>query len=379
MNQTFKFSFAGFAALVLTPQAFAIDAQPLNQGGFELTPTLSVDARYDDNWTEANSSERSSWITKVAPSLKGSAKRDKTELTLGLDLSKEFVEDSSAANNSDYTVSAGVHLEPSSQSRIDLNASYTDEEDIQNSEDFTDKNVGVTYGFGAEEAKIQLTAGAAYQEKRLSNTSDFDATSWNVRGDYRLSGKTRATAEYRSKDIDTTELTGANSLDGSLNQMLVGVVWDATAKTSGSAKVGRIERKFDNATLTDKDGSSWEVGVVWTPTKRSTVTLDVNNAYETGSATENFIDTETTKIAWNHQWTGRMYSDVALSRKDEHYINDANNGNKDETDELSASLTYSLKRNVDLIAGVTIKDKTSSEAGSGYDQNVYNVGVKVGL
>jgi opacity protein-like surface antigen len=142
MNQTLKFSFAGFAALVLTPQAFAIDAQPLNQGGFELTPTLSVDARYNDNWTEANSSERSSWITRVAPSLKGSAKRDKTELTLGLDLSKEFVEDSGAANNSDYTVSAGVHLEPSSQSRIDLNASYTDEEDIQNSEDFTDKNVG---------------------------------------------------------------------------------------------------------------------------------------------------------------------------------------------------------------------------------------------
>jgi len=370
----------GFTLALTTSSVLALDAQPIRNNGVEITPTLSVDVSYNDNWQEAVSGARSTYISKIAPSVKVEAKKGLNVYGVTLDASHESYDDNSTADNSDYSVNANAHIEMSSRARLDLNASYSDQDDfmVSSPEDTQETNIGATFGYGAEAAKLQLEFGVNQQDKEFSTNSttakDFEATKYTAAAFYRISGKTKAIAEYRLSDIDSK--TG--SLDGEQTVALVGAVWEATGKTSGSAKIGQVKRKFDSTSISDKDGTTWEVGVVWTPTPLSTVKIDLSNSYEMGSSTENFIDTDKAKVSWNNQWSSKLSSDLSYSQTDETYIGHSSN-KKDDTDEMAMNLTYNLKRNMDIIAGVKVKDKNSNVASAAFDQNVYNIGLKVGL
>jgi hypothetical protein len=370
----------GITLALTTSSVLALDAQPIRNNGVEITPTLSADVSYNDNWKEANTGERSSYITTIAPSIKVEAKKGLNVYGLNLDASHQSVEDQSSADNTDYSLGANAHVEMSSRTRLDLNASYSNQEDIQDAQEDTEEtNIGFTFGYGAEAAKLQLEFGVNQQDKEFSTDAttnkDFDATKYSAAAFYRVSGKTKVSAEYRQSDIDNK--TG--TLDGDQTVALVGAIWEATGKTSGSAKIGQVKRTFDAAGVADQDGTTWEVGVVWTPTPLSTVKVDLGNTYEMGSATERVIDTDKSKVAWNQQWSSKLSSDLSYSRMDEEYVGGANNGQDDQTDEIALKLTYSLARNADLVAGLTLKEKDSTAANSDYEQSVYNIGLKVGL
>jgi hypothetical protein len=370
----------GITLALTTSSVLALDAQPIRNNGVEITPTLSADVSYNDNWKEANTGERSSYITTIAPSIKVEAKKGLNVYGLNLDASHQSVEDQSSADNTDYSLGANAHVEMSSRTRLDLNASYSNQEDIQDAQEDTEEtNIGFTFGYGAEAAKLQLEFGVNQQDKEFSTDAttnkDFDATKYTAAAFYRVSGKTKVSAEYRQSDIDNK--TG--TLDGDQTVALVGAIWEATGKTSGSAKIGQVKRTFDAAGVADQDGTTWEVGVVWTPTPLSTVKVDLGNTYEMGSATERVIDTDKSKVAWNQQWSSNLSSDLSYSRMDEEYVGGANNGQDDQTDEIALKLTYSLARNADLVAGLTLKEKDSTAANSDYEQSVYNIGLKVGL
>ncbi len=53
----------------------------------------------------------------------------------------------------------------------------------------------------------------------------------------------------------------AGTLTSDEYNYLVGVEWDATAKTSGHVKLGMYDRQYDSGARQDEDGFTWEVGV----------------------------------------------------------------------------------------------------------------------
>jgi hypothetical protein len=171
----------GITLALTTSSVLALDAQPIRNNGVEITPTLSADVSYNDNWKEANTGERSSYITTIDPSIKVEAKKGLNVYGLNLDASHQSVEDQSSADNTDYSLGANAHVEMSSRTRLDLNASYSNQEDIQDAQEDTEEtNIGFTFGYGAEAAKLQLEFGVNQQDKEIStdaNTNkDFDET-----------------------------------------------------------------------------------------------------------------------------------------------------------------------------------------------------------
>jgi hypothetical protein len=91
----------GITLALTTSSVLALDAQPIRNNGVEITPTLSADVSYNDNWKEANTGERSSYITTIAPSIKVEAKKGLNVYGLNLDASHQSVEDQSSADNTD--------------------------------------------------------------------------------------------------------------------------------------------------------------------------------------------------------------------------------------------------------------------------------------
>jgi len=380
-----KLGLAVAVGLVVSPSVMAIEAAGVAVGGTTLTPTLTLTHAYDDNWTEsASGSENDSWITRIAPSFTLAAKDRLNEYSLTWDINHEMYSDSSAANNTDNTLGAKAHMEFDSRNRVDLALGLSSQEDNAASapEDYDSTTFSAVYGYGAKGALLGLDFGVSQERKRYDlvtyDGKELTSTAYSVKGRYNVSSATRAVAEYRLSDFDYKT---ANSLDSSANTFLVGAEWDATAKTSGSAKIGTTSKDFDAAGIADADSTVWEVGVTWAPRTYSTVSLNTSQSLSEGSGTENYKDTTTTSLNWNHQWSSMLTSDLSWSRTTDEYKGGSNGAInlEDDTDTLGASLTYNLRRWVDLSVGISRKDKTSTDATQSFDSNVVQMGVVVGF
>ena len=54
-------------------------------------------------------------------------------------------------------------------------------------------------------------------------------------------------------------------LDSREYRYLLGVVWETTAKMTGSVRVGGVTKKFDDPALPNYSAPNWEVAIRWSP------------------------------------------------------------------------------------------------------------------
>lgn len=233
-------------------------------------------------------------------------------------------------------------------------------------------SIGGVYRYGAEGAKGNLEVEGSYLDHtydNLGNLNDgrerenllLDTTFF-----YRVAPKTRAIVEVRLEDIDYKLAT--SDLDNTEVKYLAGVTWDATAKTSGSAKFGYHEKDYDRASRDDQDGASWEVSVRWSPLTYSTFDLTTSQEYEEASGTEDGIDTETYSVNWNHSWNDRFSTQAMLKRVDEDYIGITR---QDETNTAMIGFNYELQRWLSANFAYTYTDKESNLADEGETKNLF--------
>jgi hypothetical protein len=214
---------------------------------------------------------------------------------------------------------------------------------------------------------------------RINEDQERDTTTFSGTAFYRVAPKTRALFEVRYNDYDYK--LGSSTLDSDAMAYLLGLTWDATAKTSGIAKLGYSNKEFDDSSRDDVSGSIWEVGVNWQPRTYSTFSLNTRRSAEEGSqGAEDAIDTTRTGINWNHEWTSRVSSDVGYTYIDEDY---EGIDRKDETDEFALGLNYELRRWVDVGVGYKYQDVESkgvnTSAADTYDRNIFMVKLTMGL
>lgn len=387
MNKLNKVSLLGASvSLVLAAQAHAIEGEGVDIGAGKLTPTLSITTESTDNW-KADTSNRDSMITTIAPDFAYVVEKGASEFSLNLGLSREEISDESKASNTDYTLGAGANLEFSARSRLSLDLSKASDEDnsAASTDDSETLSYGATYGYGAESAKMQVELGVSNNETRYTqnlaaqNQKEFDEQAYNAELNYQITGATKAVVEYRYNDFD---YISNNDLDSSAQTYLAGVKWDISGKTTGHAKLGRTKKDFDTAATADRSSSISEVGLTWNPLSYSRVSFDLAKSLGEGSATENSIDTTTASLGWAHSWSDLLYTDVSVTRTDEDYnavVGTDNASRADKTLDYTLSATYKLRRWIDVTAGFTRSDLSSNKAGNAYDANSFYLGVVIGL
>src|SRR5256885_9446240 len=92
-------------------------------------------------------------------------------------------------------------------------------------------------------------------------SSDLTLSSTEVFG-VRVRPKTSVELSVQALDItyDHPRASGL-SLDSREYRYLLGVVWEATGKTTGSMRVGGITKKFDDPALPNYSAPNWEVAI----------------------------------------------------------------------------------------------------------------------
>ncbi|MCP8690027.1 outer membrane beta-barrel protein [Marinobacterium sedimentorum] len=376
------------AALVILPlQVIAGEPADIRVGELSLTPTLRLSKAYDDNFREAAEPDnQSSWITTIAPALELAAQDRLNLYRLRYALDADIYHASHDDDNTDHHLDADAHLEFTSRHRLDLNAGY---DRVENTADATSRaendkyhtrNIGAVYGLGVESAAMQIELAADQEHRRYDNSGTLnqdknrDTRSLSATAYYRLAPKTRALLEIGSSDFD---YLSARTLDSVNRSYLAGVTLDATARTSGSFKVGREEKDFDDPAASDPGLTAWYADLTWKPRTYSSVRLTARQGIDEGSSEEQFVETRMAGLEWDHAWNGFFSTQLAVVRSKMDYANAANR--HDETDTYRLGLTWEFRRWLSLDLGYRYRQRESNVDQENFERSLYLAGLNLNL
>jgi hypothetical protein len=228
------------------------------------------------------------------------------------------------------------------------------------------------YAFGAPGAAGRVEAYYTYADKHYLNnravtvTSDRETTEFGAAFYWRVMPKTYLMAEARRTDLSYREPN--SPLSAMERRYYAGVMWDATASTSGTIKVGRLQREFEHGTAPDFSGPSWEAVVTWTPRTYSKFDFFTGRQTNESTGLGNFILTSITGVTWSHSWSSVLMTGVDVRyQKDEYQGFDRT----DEVKSIGLKVGYKFRRWLTLGAEYTHTQRDSNIPGFEYDRNLY--------
>jgi len=393
------------------------DPGHIRWNGIDITPQLKTDIGYDDNVFREGSGalkKKGSSFYSIDPSVEFKAQTGLSTYAVTLAAKDMNFNSQSDANYTDYGILGDIHQEFNSRNRLDVDWDYgvyhdagsaIDGVNDKSAPEFVRKKAGFVYGFGSMEAMARVDLFGSinkqdYEKNRgireglNRETKEYGATFY-----YRLMPKTNALFEVKQRDLSyDRKLTDANNNGKSpgydITSYLVGLSWDATAKTTGYAKIGRRYRETDlrdtNNQKIDKEGyTGWEVGVSYMPVDHSVIQLSTVRDYGLeydNPQDDTFTKGTTTTLAWNHDWTSRIGTNVSYSYTDEEVQSALATNNKDrKVKTFGVGVDWKVRRFVTLSLGYQNTDRDESlKPGStadndSYRRNVYTLSAELAI
>ena len=346
------------------------------------TPYLGVAVGHDDNVLLTRDNQRSSTYYNVSPGLKFDA-RDATKVfQLNAQTQIGRYVDSKEDNYVDHTVDAQFDAAFDRRNFLRLGLQYLRGHDPRNS---TDRGIGptpdkfrltspsATYAFGAPGAAGRIELYYTGTDRRYLNnratTAAFDRTGQELGGAFyaRLAPKTYFVVEARSNDFSYRQ-TGS-LLNSDERRYFGGISWEATAATTGTIKVGRLEKRFDS-NLPSFSSTAWEALVTWAPLTYSRFDFYAGRTTNevTAVGVGNFIVSDTAGVTWTHSWNSVLSTAVlARYQKDEYQGFERN----DDVKSIGFKVGYRFRRWLTLGAEYTHTQRDSDRSLFEYDKNFY--------
>ena len=371
---------------VLANTTFEPAAIPVLDGAL-FRPTATVALGYDDNVTSVDTGKVDSGfalLSTVGDLIYG-GEINHTMLSYGMEKGLYF--DSSKDDYFDYSANLISHYEFTVRHRIDatLGYSYSHEargtgisEGVGNSIDepveIAEFKAGIDYGLGVDTGLFTMKFNLGYYDKAyqnfrtISQYRDYDSYRLGGTTYYRVMSKTKLLLDVSYEVVSYDKTVGRGiSWDSDIIRALVGVDWEATAKTTGFVKFGVQDKDFDSDDREDFSGLTWDVGVIWLPRSYSRVQLITGMEAKDPDTVGDYIEERISMLVWSHYWLERFGTTASFSFVDKEYT-----GTKRDDDITSISLgaNYDFKRFLTLSLNFTATEQDSSDSSIEYDKNV---------
>ncbi|MDX8396301.1 MAG: outer membrane beta-barrel protein [Mariprofundaceae bacterium] len=367
--------------------------QGFQLGDVHVFPVLDVTQEYDSNIALSDNSPISSpvasSVTRLSPSLNvvGGTRRNYFGLQYKLDDGRYW--SSSVDNYTDHFLDAFSHNEFSKRARLDVGLNYTRSHDQRGStftgiiarligsndpDQWHQVSIATAFEYGREGAKMKLAANGSYAVKRYDNNRLFTRSQdvnntliggtlyYRVRSHlYFLFEPSYDIFDYRQarSPFDSQELT-----------LFGGATWEATAKTTGTIKVGWQHRKL---TFSDSvnSGLSWDAAITWNPSSNAEWQFNTSFAgSESSGASGSFVQALNNELNWSHQWGHKLKHEARFAIGRDKFIGTTR---IDHLTDASASLVYNLKRWLEISAGYAYSKRSSNQVLSSYKQHVFSL------
>lgn len=379
----------------------APEPQAVEMGLGKLTPALRISAIVDDNIFSQNDSlfnDINSLITQVAPQIQFLVEGDEEDhfaLTYTGDYG--FYDDSSDDDYDDHTISLNTLFSPADLISVAFATSFGKLHDNRGEgssegvlatsrispDEYDISDISLLLDFGRDTAKFGIEAearrtGIEYTNNRSETQfRDRNETYFAGRLYGRAGGKTRYFVEFATEDFvyDTDPIVGA-TLDSEQDVVSLGVKWEATGKTTGEIKVGRLDKEFDSALRRDGDITVWDVDITWSPRTYSHVLISASSDALETNGTGGFIDSQNFSLMWLHGWSDRLNSTVVVSVGDDEFDE---NPRQDDRNSYSVGLSYDWRRWATIGVNYSYTERESNINVFDFEKNVYSVSLELSL
>ncbi len=390
--------------LALTTTLFSVqghaeelfDGQGFDFAGGKLSPELSVKLSHSDNLTFAADNEIKTFITLTEPSLTYDLQGNKNRITLRTLLSIGEHDSSHQDDYVDKTIQASYEYTPTRKTSAGIDFEYFKGHDprgigaaegtglVQQRYDRYDQyKVDVNAAYGARSAKGRFEIDGGYKDKEYQNNfavttvRDREDTYGSARLFYRVMPKTRAVLEGRVLNVNyVTDAAGTPTLDSVAYKGLVGLVWDSTYKTTGSAKLGYVSKDFDAGARKDGDDAIWEVEVEWRPRTYSIFNIHTSRDYAETNGTGDFTREDKIAGSYEHEWTSKVKTRLQASYQEDRFSEDTA-GREDDLTTFSAYVDFEPRRWATLGTGYSYGERDSTTSSFDYERNLFEVYAKV--
>ena len=376
--------------------SFAQEEVGIDLGAFELVPTLTTTAGFNDNVTRSNDEGIDSWFSTIVPRFTLVNNFGLNSLRFGYQLSRGDYFSSSADDYTDHLLFASLDYELNSRHRIKSSIDFEDGHDdrgesfslgrgaeLSSPDEFKESEIDFTYSYGALSAQARFDLNLNYRDKDYKiDTDEYklrDRSKSTVGGTfyYNIGAATDLLFETTITDVEYAFSTSdASSLDSVQTAYLIGAQWQSTASTSGYAKIGYQDKKFDASSREDFSGTTWQAGIVWEPLDRSTFILDTRNQARETNGDGNFIRNKDVSLSWRHEWLQRLRTQAGVAFGTDDY---EGSGRTDDIQELNLAVIYEFRRWLTFNLGYTYSERDSNRDVINYDQNIYRLTAKVTL
>lgn len=397
--------------------------QSIPVAGTLITPIFNFKQRYDSNVISAKEDELSSWLTIFQPSVKltkefGEFGKNNFELDWIFTHGAYHASPNDSYN--DHELKGKLNYEMDLRHRFMFQAGYLDAHEERGSRfsigignqltepDRYDQIFGgVQYTYGAPTADMRLELELGYLDNNYRSVFEEDAitkelTDVNATRDrttvkyggtfyYKIGAATDLTLEAWNSDINydytaipTEELSSIES------QILIGAQWEATALTTGFAKIGYKEKDFDLATRDTVYAFEWQAEVLWEPKTYSKVTFTTRRESEETNGEGFFFDDEFQGLAdvivatshsinWKHEWQDRLSSKITFAVNEDIYKGPTGKVRTDDNLGVSATLYYDMNYWLSFSLDFTVNERESTREELVYDRQLATLGVRIAL
>lgn len=381
---------AAASGALATSAALAIEPANLQTGPFYVTPTLDTDLGYTDNLYRSSGDKVSTWKSLVTPRIQAWLENGLNTYSLTYEGDDYRYFSSHDDDFYDQTVNLDIHQEFNARNRFNAFAEYYDGHEergtgvaelaaslLDGPVELKRKTLGGDYIFGAvtTRGRLQLNAKTediVYQNfRQRTQYRDYDKGSFGGTFFWAISPRTDILADLRYEDVAYAKVdpgVASGTRDAEQWSYFLGAEWDATAKISGSIRLGIYDREYDSALREDDDGFSWEVDVTYSPRTYSSLNLESRRYTQETNGLGDAVDTNETSLTWEHDWASRSRTTVGAYVGTDDYT-----GSEREDDRwgVDLSYTYALRRWIDLGIGYRYEDRESDITIFDYNRNEY--------
>ncbi len=345
------------------------------ENGVFVFPALLAGVGHNSNVQGINTGGLSSVLLTLQPRVVAELKKSGDRYTLAYNGNFTRYTSSSADNYNTHDLTLAGDNYFSARSRLGWSAGYVANADPRGStsrvasaepDRWHAPVLQALYVYGANGAQGRVEVDAALQAKRYDNNrtftqaSDVDIQSVSGRFFTRVMPKTTAVVELRHIKSDYKLAAAPN--DNGDTRLLLGVNWDAAAKTTGGFRVGHQSKNFSSATLRDVSGGTFEGFLKWSPLTYSVVDLTTGRAAADSTGVGDYVMNTSTSLVWNHKWKSYLSTRATLANIRADYVGA---GRTDSTRNFGVGVFYEIGRN--MRAGLEVANTRRSSNQSIYD------------
>lgn len=367
--------------------------------GFLVTPSLSLEERFDDNIFQTDNNEKDSLISVLSPGILAEVVGENSRFGVSYAGEYGIYHDSSDDDYDDHLVRGDYNFE-GNRVYMNVNGYFEREHDnrgegpsngfgslttvaFDEPTEYDRAGFGATAGVKLDDGRFRVEAGYDRFDKEYQNlrnlTRDRDreneAFSFGV---YRqVMTRTEILFEGKRTDIDYDNIPASGvSLSNIENRAVVGIAWEATAKTRGALKVGGTTKDFDDFRRNDRSNVSWEVDVTWQPRTYSTININGFRGPRETDGQGDAIDVRRLAVRWDHDFSDRTHGRARVGYVKEEY----EGGNRDDDVwRFEIGVEHDLRRWLSADVSYRFSTRDSSQAAADFDRNIIALRVQAGL